>query len=739
MSSVISIETFNHIKSLSKEYKITNSFLRPNKNKQVLRSQLAELVKKLNSPINPSLCTQLDSWLHSLSPSDLFPVFSTQNPLICTFLIEMNLKIQSDGNFDFALVNNPEKRINEFSLDKLFYMRKGSREEKIMTKKEFESALRFVDTDDYLDTLCIEPKVLRNIDKLLELFDFITSEAAFKSPCMVYWDSNSKKWMQEYPAWHRHSLFFSLAHWACAALEREVWYKFFTMNGLDPRGPGESTNFVYEGKVLHSIEIVQILPEFLRSLSKTIKEDLIGDHLTIKTIFDDVKEKLRNFKPENFSNKTQSFTHSFIDNYKSYKDQTAFDQLLNILRHHSEEVLVEFLLCTPLDRALTAFDLTLRIISLKVKEMYTKKIAEELMADEKKKVKKVKKRRKNKAKGKDLEVINGNGNPAIEKTEINGNKSQVTQEIVHNIMKNMYEFIENQTKVPETQVKTQENIENTEKKPLDPEEFSTIDETEFKIVNQKKKPRKTQPDSKPTPSQRPKPQSKHQSYKPSPPPKPQSKNEKSLKSSWQTQSSPIKSSVDPIEFPPLFSSFSSNSTPLHSEIINFVSQNLSNLSKKYQALSQIKNQIKEIIETHFAGSLFVYGSYATGLAVQGSDIDLAVSTQESLTRDSIIKNCLYLSEVLSGANFVRSISPIITASVPLVKIEANLCPSESIPITNSIDITFVNKFEVGDLLLKVNEFMQELQRTWKHFHPIALFLKSFFYVQGLNSVYSGIR
>ena len=743
MSSVISIETFNHIKTLSKEYKITNSFLKPSKNKQVLRSQLTELVKKLNSPINPTLCTHLDSWLHSLSASDLFPVFSTQNPLICTFLIEMNLKIQSDGNFDFALVSNPEKRINEFSLDKLFYMRKGSREEKIMTKKEFESSLRFVDTDDYLDTLCIEPKVLRNIDNLLELFDFITSEAAFKSPCMIYWDTNSKKWMQEYPAWHRHSQFFSLAHWACAALEREVWYKFFTMNGLDPRGPGESTSFIYECKVLHSIEIVQILPEFLRSLNRVAKEDLIGDHLTIKTIFDDVKSKLRNFKPENFSNKTQTFTHNYVDNYKSYKDQIAFDQLLNILRHHSEEVLVEFLLCTPLDRTLTAFDLTLRIISLRVKEMYTRKIAEELMADEKKKVKKVKKRRKNKAKGKDLDGINGNH--SIGKVENNENTTQVTQEIVQNVMKNMYEFIETHAKVPEVQVKPQENISYTENKPLDTEEPSLIDEADFKIVNQKKKPRKTQQESKPVPSHRAKPQSKHQGFKPSPPSppsppsKPQTKYEKSLKSSWQTQSSPIKYSVDPIAFPPLFSSYSSNSTPLHSEIIHFVSQNLSTLSKKYQALSQIKNQIKEIIQTHFAGSLFVYGSYATGLAVQGSDIDLAVSTQESLTRESIIKNCLYLSEVLSGANFVQSISPIITASVPLVKIEANLCPGESIPITNSIDITFVNKFEVGDSLLKVNDYMQELQRTWKHFHPIALFLKSFFYAQGLNSVYSGIR
>ena len=644
----------------------------------------------------------------------------------------MNLKIQSDGNFDFALVENPEKRINEFGLDKLFYMRKGAREEKIMTKKEFESSLRFVDTDDYLDTLCIEPKVLRNIYNLLELFDFITSEAAFKTPCLLYWDTNSKKWMQEYPAWHRHSQFFSLAHWACAALEREVWYKFFIMNGLDPRGPGESTNFINECKVLHSIEIVQVLPEFLRSLNKTAKEDLIGDHLAIKTIFDDVKDKLRNFKPDNFSNKTQTFTHNYVDNYKSYKDHTAIDQLLSILRHHSEEVLVEFLLCTPLDRTLTAFDLTLRIISLRVKEMYTKKMAEELMADEKKKVKKVKKRRKNKIKAKESEVVHVN-NPNVTSNE---QTTEVTGEIVKNIMKNMYEFIASHTNPPETQA----NLESPKKPQSLPEESIKIDETEFKIVNQKKKPRKVQAsDPKPAPSQRPKPQSKQQASKPSPPQKPQSKNDKNCKSSWQTHSLPIKSSVDPIEFPPLFSSFASNSTPLHSEIIHFVSQNLSSLSKKYQALSQIKNQIKEIIETHFAGSLFVYGSYATGLAVQGSDIDLAVSTKEALTRESIIKNCLYLSEVLSGANFVRSISPIITASVPLVKIEANLCPSESVPITNSIDITFVNKFEVGDSLLKVNDYMQELQRTWKHFHPIALFLKSFFYVQGLNSVYSGIQ
>jgi predicted nucleotidyltransferase len=649
----------------------------------------------------------------------------------------MNLKIKSDGNFDFALIENPEKRIVEFDLNKLFYMRKGAREEKIMTKKEFESALRFVDTDDYLDTLIVEPKVLRNVDKLLELFDFITSEAAFKVPCMVYWDSNLKKWMQEYPAWHRQSQFFSLAHWACAALERGVWLKFFTMNNMDPRGPGESTSFISESKILNSVEIIQSLPEFLRSLGRSSKEDLIGDHLSIKTIFDDVKEKLRNFKSDNFGHREVCFIPNQIDSFKNYKDSNAIENFLNIVKNFSEEVLVECLLCTPLDRTLTAFDLTLRIISLRVKEMYTKKMAEELMNEGNEEAKKSKKTKKRRKKNKNKEIVD----------ESHGNGMDFTKDLVKNIMKGMYEFIESKEKAEgNTAVKVDQDVNSCEfekekielKDSVSLSNHIIIDDAEFKIVNQKKKPRKNQQDFKNYQiNNRPKPANRQPARKPLTPPPSQKTSKQTSKSSWQTPIHPIKSSVDPIAFPPLFSSFNQNSSLLHQEIIRFVSSHLSILSKKYQALSLIRDQIKSLVERHFAGSLFVYGSYATGLAVEESDIDLAVSCQEELSREEVIKNCLYLSEVLSDEDFVKSISPIITASVPLVKIEANLCPRESIPIIGSIDITFVNKADTGDSLLKVNEFMKELQRNWPQLHPLALFLKAFLYHHGLNSVYSG--
>jgi len=715
MSSIISQDTYTYINTLSKEYKITSNNIKPGKNKNILRTHILELKKKISSVHNPTLSESLKSWLKTLPSSTLFSVFATHNPLICTFLIQMNLKIQSEGNFDFALVENAEKKVQEFELDKLFYMRKGNREDKGMKKKEFEGFLRFMDTEDYLDTLCLEQRPLRNLDKILEFFDLLSGNEAFKVPCLAYWDGYNRKWLHEYPAWHVPSKFFSLAHWACACLERSVWIKFFQMTHTDPRAPEETASYNLEYKILHSVENVLIWPEFMRSLDKLVKEELLGDHATISKIFQDVKTKFGNFNPAHFISKNQVTFHvSSSEGLKNFNNQSSIENLFQISRTNSEEILIEYLLCTPLARATSIYDLTLRIVSLKIKEMYTEKMAEELLKDSPtrtEKMKKLKKRRKKANKVKDIEP----------KIEIEENKEEsVTQALVKKLMEGMYQFIET----------------SEQKSDPVPEE---INEAGFKIVNQKKKNRKGPQDFKPNHYNLKHKNSGRAAYT-----KPQTtvkqnqiRSEKILKFSWQTTPVTIQSSVNPIDFPPLSSMSSHNSSPLHIEIVQYVSSTLSLLSKKYQVLSVICIHINEIIEKLFAGRLFVYGSYATGLAVEGSDIDLAVDCKEEMSRDKVQKNCLELASVLRNIGFILECNAIITATVPLVKIEADLQPFAGVPLTASIDIIFVNHEKVGDSLIKANEYMKEIQRSLPQIHPLAITLKSFLYQHNLNSVYQG--
>lgn len=716
MSSLISQNTYTFINSLSKEYKITSNNIKPGQKKNALKCQIHELKKKSQSNPNPALTESLKSWLKSLPPSTLFSVFSSHNPLICSFLLEMNLKIQSEGNFDFALISDPEKKHQEFVFNKFFYIRKGSREDRGMKKKEFEGLLRFMDTEDYLDTLCLEQKPLRNMEKILEFFDLLSGSEAFKVPCLAYWDGVYRKWMYEYPAWHQTEKFFSLAQWACMCLERTVWMKFFQMNQMDSRVPNEIAPHNSEYKILHSTENVLVLPEFLRNLDKSVRDDLLGDHATISKIFQDVKIKLNNFNPKDPPiNSAPNFFISSSDSSKNYQNASSIENLFQIIRTQSEEIIVEYLLCTPISRAASIYDLTLRIVSMKLKEMLTNKMAEELLKDPPTNIEKPKKSRKKRKKANKVKEID------LKAQSCEENKEQtITQTLIKKVFEGMYEFIELSEPKPE---------------PL-PEE---INEAEFKIVNQKKKNRKTQQDFKPS-SYNSKQKNSHRILYSKPQPlvkQGQIRPEKMLKFSWQTSKVPVQSSVNPIDFPPLSSMSSHNSSPLHTEIVQFVSSTLSLLSKKYQVLSVICVHINEIIEKLFAGTLFVYGSYATGLAVEGSDIDLAVDCKEEMSREKVQKNCLELASVLRNIGFVEECSAIITATVPLVKVEANLQLFAGVPLTASIDIIFVNHEKVGDSLIKANEYMKEVQRSLPQIHPLAITLKSFLYQHNLNSVYQG--
>ena len=273
--------------------------------------------------------------------------------------------------------------------------------------------MRFLDTEDYLDTLAIEGRVLRNLEKLLETIALLTCNRAFTVPCRAYWDNISKKWMHEYPSWFDPFQFNSLADWAWACLEREIWAKFWQMNHLDPRYSDESIPYSLEYKILHSIDTVLVLPGFLRELNKNSKEDLVGDNGTLSKLFQEVKEKLKNcrFSHDEKGSFQTSYYGAIIDNSKDYQNSKSVNLILNVLSSNSEEVFIEFLLCSPLDRAATILDLTARIVAFKIKEVHTSKMAEELLkasnppSCQLKKLKKRKKKQsKSKAKAKDLQV-----------------------------------------------------------------------------------------------------------------------------------------------------------------------------------------------------------------------------------------------------------------------------------------------------------------------------------------------
>lgn len=734
MDSLISQETYISIKSLSKDYKITNSSTNPKKNKQSLRYQISELLKKGPHEENLEIHEKLKSWINSLLYPQLLNVFSTYNPLICSILVHMNLKIISHGDFEFALVENPEKKtIEDFDIKKFFYFRKKNhkrRDEKMMAEKEIEQALRFLDTDEYIDTLSIDGNLLKNPSSLFRLFDMISSEKAFRVPCRAYWDNGLKKWMHEYPNWHKPSLFHSLAEWACASIERGVWTKYWEMNGLDPRYAEETSPYFFQSELLPSIDSIISLPEFFSGVNKEIREDLIGDIGSLTKTFQDVKKKLSNLHSKGnvpaYSSQTGMYSYS-LDTLKNYQNPKSVELVLKELSKNSEESFIEFLLCSPLDRTATIFDLTTRIIALRIKEMHTQKIADDLMMQEtKKKVpeKKPRKKRKKNNKGKNKEQ---------RLTELRSEETkEVTSELMTKVMENMYNFIADE----ENKKAEEEKAANTMEE--------EVNESDFQVVNQKKKCRRFQPQQKFRTSVKDKqiPSVKQSEVKKNSAALTSSvqKSEKNSKFLWERVDLPSASSnLNISEFPPLsiFTPIHKNQGTLHQEIVQFGNSTITKVHKKTNFLRLILEEIRFIVNNLFKGNVQLYGSYATGLAIDNSDIDLAITDVKFETREQLQQACLQLGNILETLQFVVSCKKIITATIPVVKLETDLLMYSGSSSKVMIDITFLHFAEGYHLGLEAIAFTRDFMIQFPHIQYLAIVLKTFLYLNDLNSAYQG--
>lgn len=63
--------------------------------------------------------------------------------------------------------------------------------------------------------------------------------------------------------------------------------------------------------------------------------------------------------------------------------------------------------------------------------------------------------------------------------------------------------------------------------------------------------------------------------------------------------------------------------------------------------------------------LDVYGSFATNLAIESSDIDFTIKFNNVIDVDLVID---HLSDDLNKLNIIENVNPISTASVPVIKL-----------------------------------------------------------------------
>jgi len=165
----------------------------------------------------------------------------------------------------------------------------------------------------------------------------------------------------------------------------------------------------------------------------------------------------------------------------------------------------------------------------------------------------------------------------------------------------------------------------------------------------------------------------------------------------------------------------------------------------------------------------IFGSCATGLALVTSDVDIAVSGIETYDRPTLCECLSTISEVLKSFKWVISNKPILTAHVPVLKLEIDPCLAFDETFENANedprirDILFsqASEFNLGegeenmtvkvDLTLeglgmlgytvhmgyKSTEFAEKMLAKHKSLYIITMVLKEFLFNRQLLNTYQG--
>ena len=125
---------------------------------------------------------------------------------------------------------------------------------------------------------------------------------------------------------------------------------------------------------------------------------------------------------------------------------------------------------------------------------------------------------------------------------------------------------------------------------------------------------------------------------------------------------------------------------LHNDMIKYdnnISEILAmeNNIKEY-CIKEIKNIIKKSFVKENEYSLDLYGSFASDLMIEISDIDLKIRLN-SENKEKLEKTFFIVSKTLSEEEKINNISPISTASVPIIKL--NIDPNNFIKGNNELE------------------------------------------------------
>lgn len=179
---------------------------------------------------------------------------------------------------------------------------------------------------------------------------------------------------------------------------------------------------------------------------------------------------------------------------------------------------------------------------------------------------------------------------------------------------------------------------------------------------------------------------------------------------------------------------------MDSEITKYIFQ----LDKEMMSMDSIRMEcfisLQKSLFNYYEGKYniqaLVYGSVSTGLALEGSDMDIAFSGVPISTRDDLLKEIANIKEYLEmSMHEITSIKPIYSSKVPILKL---VIKSDQGDI--KIDMLITSGYGEGSLYMRCFssvEMIKDIMSKFRHTREIVILLKKLLSLKQYNSTYKG--
>ena len=193
---------------------------------------------------------------------------------------------------------------------------------------------------------------------------------------------------------------------------------------------------------------------------------------------------------------------------------------------------------------------------------------------------------------------------------------------------------------------------------------------------------------------------------------------------------------------------------LDKEINNYLfvtNSNIINLKKIYEEkLEKIELLIRNGLSENYEVKFGHYGSFFSNLSIEGSDLDILVYYHKKNDDVEIFKDILNLLE--KDGNDFENICPILTASVPVIKLKIDIkneIKEKDIKLKYTsyfkeedlskikIDLTFTENEKDFQHSNEIVSFINKSLKEYPKIKPILLIIKRYFREMNMNQSYTG--